>query len=151
VRRFLLCLGVLLALAACDSPKEEAYGRLQRQVSAVRDAAEARDVPTTVQRLASLRVNVANLRQEGVLAEPEAQRILTAAAEVQANLAAISTGSGPAPAPAPPPAPPAAPVELEPQVPGSNAGGSIRGADGRDGEKGEKGEKGGGAEKDKDD
>lgn len=144
MRRVLLCLGVLLALAACESQKEEAYGRLQRQVSAVRDAAEARDVSTTIQRLASLRVNVANLRQEGVLAEPEAQRILTAAAEVQENLTAISDS-----APAPAPAPPAAPVELEPQVPGSNAGGSIRGDDG---EKGEKGEKGGNGDKgDKDD
>lgn len=145
MRRVLLCLGVLLALAACDGPREEAYGRLQRQVSAVRDAAEARDVPTAVERLASLRVSVANLRKEGVLAEPEAQRILSAAAEVQANLTATSTGSGPAP-------PPAAPVELEPQVPGSNAGGSVRGADGRDGEKGEKGEKGeNGGDGDKDD
>ncbi len=141
MRRVLLCLGVLLALAACESQTEEAYGRLQRQVSAVRDAAEARDVSTTIQRLASLRVNVANLRQEGVLAEPEAQRILTAAAEVQENLTAISDS-------APAPAPPAAPVELEPQVPGSNAGGSVRGADGRDGEKGEKGENGGNGDKD---
>jgi hypothetical protein len=148
VRKLLVGLAILAVLAACDSAKEEAYGRLQRQVSAVRDAAEAGDTSTTIQRLASLRVNVASLRQEGVLAEPEAQRILSAAAEVQENLP--GTSSAPAPAPAPPPAP----VELEPQVPGSNAGGSINESSGQRGEKGEKGEngeRGKGEEKDKDD
>jgi hypothetical protein len=144
MRRFLVCLGLLLALSGCDSAKEEAYGRLQRQVSAVRDAAEAGDTSTTIQRLASLRVSVASLRQDGVLAEPEAQRILSAAAEVQENLPGTSS------APPQPPAP-SAPVELEPQVPGSNTGGSITEGRGQRGEKGEKGENGKGAGKDRDD
>jgi ribosomal protein S20 len=149
VRRILVGLVLVIALGACDSAKEEAYGRLQNQVAAVRNAAEAGDNSTTIQRLASLRVSVASLRQEGVLAEPEAQRILSAAAQVQQNL----PGTSPAAAPAPPPAP----VELAPQVPGSNSGGSItgssvqRGQKGEKGENGEKGEKGKGAGKDKDD
>lgn len=146
MRRVLAGLVLVIALGACDSAKEEAYGRLQNQVSAVRDAAEAGDNSTTIRRLANLRVSVATLRQEGVLAEPEAQRILSAAAEVQQNL----PGNGSAPAPAPPPAP----VELQPQVPGSNSGGSITGSSGQRGDKGEegeRGEKGKGGGKDRDD
>lgn len=141
LRRIIVCLTALMCLVACgQDAKGEAYERLQNQVVAIRDAAEAQDAATAVQRLTSLRTNVAQLRTDGVLTEAETQTILTAALQVQANLGLIVP---PPPAVAPPPAPAPAPAG------GSNAGGSIRGNDGAQGEKGEKGENGRGAEKGK--
>jgi hypothetical protein len=145
VRRTLLCVILALSLAACgQSPKEEAYERLQNQVVAVRDAVEARDAATALQRLTSLRTNVAQLRADGVLSEGETQEILSSAVEVQANLAWI--------APAQLTPPPAVPAPVAPA--GSDGEGSARGSDGKksedgkDGEDGEKGDKGKGKEKD---
>lgn len=139
MRRTAICLLLILSLVACgQDPKEEAYERLQNQVAAIRDAAEAGEATTAVQRLTSLRTNVAELRADDVITEAETQKILTAALQVQANLPLIMTAP-PAPAPAPPPAP------------SGNAGGSIRGGDGEDGHKGERGEdgkKGGNGDKD---
>ena len=140
-----MCVILALSLTACgQSPKEEAYERLQNQVVAVRDAVEARDAATALQRLANLRANVAELRADGVLSEAETQEILSSAVEVQANLAWI------APAPLQPPA--AVPAPVAPAG-GSNAGGSIRGSDGQRSEDGKKGEEGeeGKKGKDKDD
>lgn len=131
MRRTVVCAALLLALIACgQDPKEEAYERLQNQVAAIRDAAEAGEAGTAVQRLTNLRTNVAELRQDDVLTEGETQKILTAALQVQANLALIMPPPAPAPLPAPAPAP------------AGNAGGSIRGGDGEKGQKGEQGEKG---------
>jgi hypothetical protein len=137
VRRALLCLIVALSLAACgQSPKEEAYERLQNQVVAIRDAIEARDAGTALQRLTNLRTNVAQLRADGVLSEAETQEILSSAVEVQANLAWI------APAPLTPPAAIPAPVAPVPPAADSNSGGSVRTSDGEKGAKGQKGAKG---------
>lgn len=134
-------LAAMISLAGCgQDAKGEAYERLQNQVASIRDAAEAQDAAIAVQRLIGLRTNVAEMRTEGVLSEPETQKILTAALQVQANLPLIVP---PPPAVAPPPAPAPAPAG------GSNAGGSIRGNNGRQGEKGQKGEKGEGGEKGK--
>jgi hypothetical protein len=147
VRKTLLCLIVALSLAACgQSPKEEAYERLQNQVVAIRDAIEARDAGTALQRLTSLRTSVAQLRADGVLSEAETQEILSSAVEVQANLAWI------APAPLTPPAVIPAPVPA-PVAPagGSNAGGSVKGSDGEKGQKGNNGKKGKDSDDDKGD
>ncbi|HEX2150186.1 MAG TPA: hypothetical protein VHI31_08465 [Actinomycetota bacterium] len=140
MKRTLLCLTVVLSLVACgQDPKEEAYQRLQNQVVAIRDAAEAGDAVTAVQRLTSLRANVAELRRDEVITEQETQRILTAALQVQANLPLlVPVAPAAAPPPAPAPAPPPAPAPAG----GSNAGGSIGGGNGNDGNRGEKGEKG---------
>lgn len=145
MRRTAICLLMILSLVACgQDPKEEAYERLQNQVAAIREAAEAGEATTAVQRLTSLRTNVAELRQDNVITEAETQKILTAALQVQANLPLIMTAPPPPPAPAPAPAPPPAPA--------GNAGGSIRGGDGEDGQNGEKGENGKkGGKGDKDD
>lgn len=140
-----MCVILVFSLAACgQSPKEEAYERLQNQVVAVRDAVEARDAATALQRLANLRANVAQLRADGVLSEAETQDILSTAVEVQANLAWIAPAQLQPPAAVPAPVAPAG---------GSNAGGSIRGADGQKSEDGKKGEAGedGNRGKDKDD
>ncbi|CAN5897785.1 hypothetical protein BH23ACT12_BH23ACT12_21440 [soil metagenome] len=140
IRKAIICLLALLSLAACgEDPREQAYERLQNQVVAIRDAAEARDATTALQRLVNLRADVAELRADGVITEPETQKILTAALQVQANLPLIVP---PPPAIAPPPAPAPAPAGE------SNAGGSIRGADGEEGEKGNRGKKGDDGDKD---
>jgi hypothetical protein len=129
-----VCLLLILSLAACgQDPKEEAYERLQNQVASIRDAAEAGEANTAVQRLTSLRTNVAEMRADDVITEAETQRILTAALQVQANLPLIM--------PPPPPAP-APPAVAPPPAPSGNAGGSIRGNDGEKGQKGQKGENG---------
>ncbi len=134
MKKIFIALAAVIALAACgQSPKEEAFERLQNQVAAVRDAAEAREATTAVQRLTSLRTNVAQLREDGVLSEIETQKILTAALQVQSNLSWI------APAPLAPPV--AAPAPVAPAG-SSNAGGSITGSGGQPGAKGEKGRKG---------
>ncbi len=144
MRRTAVCLLMTLVLAACgQDPKAEAFERLQNQVAAIRDAAEAGEATTAVQRLTSLRTNVAELRQDDVITEAETQKILTAALQVQANLPLIMTAPPPAPAP---------PAVAPPPAPAGNAGGSIRGSDGEKGQKGEKGENGKKGDKgDKDD
>lgn len=134
-----LILTSLLVLSACQSPEHQAKERLQEQVASVREAAEQRDVVAAAQRLTILRADVARMRQEDLITEQETQRILTAALQVQANLAWIAPAAVPPP-PAPDPAPVPAPQQLEP--PGSNAGGSINGSAGQRGQKGEKGQKG---------
>jgi hypothetical protein len=142
MRRTAICLLLAVMLVACgQDPKEEAYERLQNQVAAIRDAAEAGEANTAVQRLTSLRANVAELRQDDVITEAETQKILTAALQVQANLPLIMTAPPPPPAPAPPAVAP-------PPAPAGNSGGSIRGSDGEKGQKGEKGEKGKKGDKD---
>ncbi len=141
MRKTAICLLLTLSLVACgQDPKGEAYERLQNQVAAIREAAEAGEATTAVQRLTSLRTNVAELRQDDVITEAETQKILTAALQVQANLPLIM--------PPPPPAP-APPAVAPPPAPSGNAGGSIRGGDGEKGQKGQKGENG--KEGDKDD
>jgi len=138
---------LLLALVACQSPEEKAKARLQQQVAAVREAAEAADAEAAAERLATLRADVAKMHQENLITEQDAQQILTAALQVQAGLAFIASEAPPPSAPPPPPAP--APAQLEP--PSSNRGGSIRGADGQPGEKGKKGAPGRGANNSDDD
>jgi hypothetical protein len=131
VKKAVIAATLAVLLAGCgQSPKDEAYERLQNQVVAVRDAIEARDAATALRRLTNLRTNVAQLRADGVLSEAETQEILSSAVEVLANLAWI------APAPLAPPA--AVPAPVAPASAGSNAG-SINGADGQKSENGKRG------------
>lgn len=119
---------LLLGLLACGpGAQEEAYQRLQRQVEAVRSSAEAGDAAVTVQRLDNLRSNVAELRGRAVITEPEAQRILLAAARVQSALVSAG-GTGP----------PVDPPEDSAQPPAPETGGQP-GASGRDGAPGQDG------------
>ncbi len=149
MKRAAICLAVLVALSACQSPEQKAKERLQQQVAGVRDAVEDRDAQTAAQRLASLRADVAKMRQENLITEQQTQQILTAALQVQTNLMWLAPAAAPAPPPPPPPVPAPAPTQqLEP--PSSNAGGSIRGADGQPGDRGKKGEDGKGADKNED-
>lgn len=123
---------VLLGAGCGGSVRQETFDTLQSRVGGVRDAAEADDVVLAGQRLDDLRAEVTRFRQADLLTEIEAQRILTAALQVQANLIPLTPVVPEPPAVAPAPASGA----------GSNAGGSISGADGQPGAKGKKGEKG---------
>lgn len=142
IPRSAVALMIAVALVACGpGAAGEAYEDLQRRVAEIRESAEARDETTTAQRIAELRAQVAQLSREGVIGQPDAERILTAASGVEANLGLIAPPPPPPPAPVPPP--------LEIQVPGSNAGGSVAGS-GERGERGEPGERGRGRDSDDD-
>lgn len=149
MNRAVACLAVVLVLAACQSPEQQAREQLQEQVGAVREAAEAGDQAAAAQRLDELRTSVARMQLENLVTSRQAERILIAALHVQANLAHLSPQLVTPPAPAPPPAPPPAQVD----EPDSNAGGSVRGVPGDRGERGARGERGrpGGDDDDDDD
>lgn len=128
----MIVLVVLLGAGCGGGVRQEALETLQSRVGGVRDAAEAEDAVLAAQRLDELRTDVTRLREADLLTEIEAQRILTAALQVQANLISIAPVAPEPPAVAPAPA----------SNGGSNAGGSISGADGQPGVKGQKGAKG---------
>ena len=133
-----VALAALLLLSGCQSPEQEAKGQLQEQVARVREAAEAGDAGLAVRDLSVLRTRVAEMRQNDLLTEQEAQRILIAALQVQANLSLLQVA---------PPAPLQPPI-VNPAANSSTADGrdgadGAAGEDGRDGDNGARGRKGG--------
>lgn len=93
----LVILLVLLLLVACGQEGagigQSASAALDPQVQQVRAAAARGDRAGAARELAELRQTVADLRQRGELSEAGAARVLAAAAEVEARLAAGTTGA----------------------------------------------------------
>ena len=87
----------LLLLVACGQEGagigQSASAALDPQVQQVRAAATSGDRAGAARELAELRQTVAELRQQGDLSEAGAARVLAAAAEVEARLAAGTTAS----------------------------------------------------------
>ena len=86
-----LALGfVLLVLTSCGESRsgigQTAASQLGPQVEQVKAAAMSGDRASTSERLAQLRASVADLRQGNQLSEAGADRVLAAAAEVEAEL-----------------------------------------------------------------
>jgi hypothetical protein len=83
----------LVVLGACGGGEpdvsEPAARLLDAQVAAVRTAAAGRDRAATAEQLASLRANVARLRQQGEITRDAATRIERAADAVAAQLTLI--------------------------------------------------------------
>lgn len=125
-----VALAGVMVLAACRSPEQEAKEELQEQVAAVREAAESGDAAEASRALAALRTRAAEMRQDDLLTEQEAQRILVASLQVQAGLMLLTDTA------------PLQPPITNPVGGSSSTGDGADGADGAPGEDGEDGEDG---------
>jgi hypothetical protein len=83
---------LVVALAGCgtDGGIGEASATLAPRVAAIRAAAANGDAAAAVGELAALRQSVASLRAAGELSDDDAARVLTASAEVEAELATLA-------------------------------------------------------------
>lgn len=130
MRRLGLVLVALLALAGCGGSAagigQTAAGQLVPQVEQVRAAAVSGDRAAAAAKLAEVRASVADLRQRNQLSEAAAAKVLAAAAEVEAQLGAVT----PAPQPTtivPPPAPGATSATRPPPAPAPGDGNKGKG------------------------